>query len=211
MIYSIHVDSSFTLWLYNRQRCSVSELDLHPDNFKDAARSSKFSRHQRVLHQSFTHATYPSSADRIMNDRYLLGGGAGEYDGILLHHSASISSAFAHVRPESDGFVLPYSLYPRGVPINGDVSILVVDMEFLANGNYRMFYNRADKIQFDQRLWPMIQSQVVFVHKDDKKELEFAERELTPLDKASNSILRYSETDGTSQSPLFPMSFLSVP
>lgn len=178
------------------QRCSVSELDLHPENFKDASRPSKFSKHQRVLHQSFIHATYPSSAERISNERFLRGGEAGEYDGILLHHSESISSAFAHVRPESDGFVLPYSLYPRDVPINGDVSILVVDMEFLSSDDYRMFYNRTDKIQFDQRLWPMIQSQVVFVHKDDAKELEFAERELTPMDKFSNSILRYSEVDG---------------
>ena len=101
-----------------------------------------------------------------------------------------------NVRPESDGLIYPFSQYPTELSDGADLSIITLDMEFLKRDDFRMFHNHTVRMTYDPRITPVAQSQVAFVHRDDKEAMSFAERELTPLKKEANSILTLCDDQG---------------
>lgn len=174
--------------------CCSSEYSISPYDLT----SNRFSAHDQVCSQKLIHATDTKSGDTIMGEQQFRGGNATSYDGVLFARDRrSPASFFTELRSASEGRIFPYSFYPVSVPVLDEVSILTIDMNFLVDSNYRMFYNKTSPTQFGPRFKLVAMSQVVFVHTSNADALEFACRNFIELDKCRNSVLSHPDRQGT--------------
>lgn len=159
------------------------------------SKSEKFSIYETVLLQKLIHATHPRSANLIVSQKFIQGSDGGDYDGVLSFPHAP-KCAFMHCRPESDGLIFPSARYPRSVAAGDEISLCLLDMDFLMCDDFELFYNRTDRVLIDPRFSPVAQSQVIFVHTDSQNEMEFACRYMLPIDKRDNSLLVHDDAKG---------------
>lgn len=166
----------------------------------DPTSSATFSSKENLLHNRLVHCTSPDACKSILENRTWVGSTPEDerYDGFNSASSGPpISRTHFEARPASDGVLYPFSRYPKDLEGGSDIEIMTVDVEFLKQSDYSMYYIGTTPTQFGQSFLTVYHTHVG-IAKRGTAEHQFAESNFRKLDKFENEVFSFSPNGNVS-------------